>query len=104
MPAQQTPRLSRVDELGTTPVVIAGGARELPASGRWSLPYLKARLGSTVVRYKKSRGRAHPDFTAPTLAEMFATGAMPFADFLDAVTTGPTEARARMLMTGDEHF
>jgi lysine-specific demethylase 8 len=101
------PRIERADATTIArgePFVLAGGARALPAFARWSLPYLKHVLGDTTVRYKRSRGRAHPDFTAATLADMFATGAMPFADLLDAMTTGPIDARARVLMTGDEHF
>jgi hypothetical protein len=102
--ARQVPRTDGSGALGDTPVVITGGAHALPALGRWTVPYLKERLGTTTVRYKKSRGRAHPDFTAASVAEMFATGALAFADLLDAMTTGPVDARARVLFTGDEHF
>src|SRR5271165_3896436 len=71
---------------------------------KWTVAYLKAVLGETVVKHKRSRTRAHPDFTAATMAEMFATGTMAFSALLDAMTTGPIDARARVLFTGDEHY
>jgi hypothetical protein len=101
------PRVAGIDRAALVrsgPIVIAGGAREVPACGKWTVAYLKARLGDTVVTHKRSRGRAHPDFAATTRAEMFATGRMRFAELLDVMTTGPREDRARVLFTGDEHF
>lgn len=102
----QVPRVDRIErdplERGG-PVVIAGGAHEIPAVGRWTVPYLKQRMGGVEVTHKRSRNRQHPDFTAPTIKDWFATGRGPFGELLDAMTTGPADARARLLFTGDEH-
>src|SRR4051794_13622213 len=86
------------------PLVITGGVRHWPAVARWSPTYLKERIGSAQVRVKVSRSNVHPDFNRPTLAETFAVEAGTFASFIDRITTGPREERARRLFTGDEQF
>jgi lysine-specific demethylase 8 len=90
-----------VEQVDTVPLVIRGGAA-MPAVGRWNAEYLKQRIGGVRLRHKLSRGHAHPDFTAPTIKEMFALGEGTFAELIDAMTIGPVGERARRLFTGDE--
>jgi hypothetical protein len=85
------------------PVILAGAARAFPAL-RWSRETLARELGAVPVRYKQSRSHRHPDFEAPTLGEMFKTGAGTFAEFLELIGGGPASERARYLFTGDEQF
>jgi hypothetical protein len=87
-----------------TPVVIAGGARDWPACRTWSPEHLVDKLGPVEIDYKLSATGAHPNFRAPTLAEMFARGHGTFADFVTSITAGPEAERAARLFTGDEQF
>jgi hypothetical protein len=84
------------------PAVIAGGARDWPAV-RWTPTSLKQRLGDVELAVKHSATGMHPNFHAQALAEMFATRRARFADFIDAVTTGPLP-RWHSLFTGDERY
>jgi hypothetical protein len=93
-------RFERVDR----PVVIEGGARSWRATKTWNAESLRARLGTTVIRYKQSTSHQHPNFHETTLAAMFARGEAPFAEFLDSVTSGPPASRAQRVFTGDEQF
>lgn len=86
------------------PVIIEGGARDWPAIARWSPAYLKRLLGDIELAFKKSASGVHPDFSLPTLGEMFATGRARFSDFIDAITAGPEAERAQKIFTGDERF
>lgn len=86
------------------PVVLAGAAAKMAAAERWSPDYLKQKWGALGLDYKLSRSHQHPDFHAPSLGEMFARERGTLGSLIDAVTTGPPEARARRLFTGDERF
>jgi hypothetical protein len=99
-PAEFSERFERVDR----PVVIEGGASAWRAKRTWDLANLRQRLGSTRVRSKLSASHQHPDFHQPTLAAMFARQESSFAEFLDAISSGPREERARRIFTGDEQF
>src|SRR5262249_14806558 len=94
---------ARYDHPGV-PVVLEGAARHWRACDRWSPSYLRELIGHVAIRYKLSSCNAHPDFGQTELAKMFALGKGTFAEFLDQVTTGPPEERARRLFTGDEQF
>jgi hypothetical protein len=85
------------------PVILSGAARDFPALG-WTKQALSAALGEVPIRYKHSRSHRHPDFSAGSLAETFKTSQGTFAEFLELVSTGPLEERARYLFTGDEQF
>lgn len=85
------------------PVILAGAARDFPAL-RWTRQTLAQELGATPIRYKRSRSHRHPDFTAASLGEMFATSAGTFAEFLELICRGDPAERARYLFTGDEQF
>src|SRR5262245_30091767 len=87
-----------------TPVVLEGAARGSKAAERWSPSYLRDLIGHVPIRYKLSSCNAHPDFGQTELGRMFAVGKGTFAEFLDLVTTGAAEERARRLFTGDEQF
>lgn len=100
----ETVRAISGDELEARelPLVIAGGARDLPAVARWSPLYLADLLGELELAFKLSATGDHPNFHAATLAEQFARGRAPVRELLAAMTTGPREERARRLFTGDE--
>lgn len=85
-------------------MVLVGGAASMHATTRWSVDYLKQKWGDLGLEYKLSRTHQHPDFHAPSLSEMFARERGTLGSFLDAVTSGPPEQRARRLFTGDERF
>jgi hypothetical protein len=91
-------------DAGDEPLVIAGGARGFPAFSRWDAAYLSATFGHVEVQFKLSSSNVHPDFRQTTLAQMFARGRASFAQFLEQVSSGPLEERARRLFTGDEQF
>jgi len=91
-------------ERADTPAVLAGAARDWRATTSWSPGYLKQRIGGVELELKRSETGMHPNFHAPAFAEMFATAGARFADFVDAITTGPLEDRRRLLFTGDERF
>jgi Cupin-like domain len=95
----QLPDYERAD----TPAVIAGGARDWLAT-QWTPASLKQRLGDVELAFKYSPTGMHPNFHAKALSEMFATKRARFADFLDAITTGPAEERRKSLFTGDERY
>jgi hypothetical protein len=96
--------LSALLEAGEEPLVIAGGAEQQPAFARWNAEYLKSTFGDVEIQFKLSSSNVHPDFRQPTLAQMFARGRGTFAQFLELISSGPPEERARRLFTGDEQF
>ena len=83
-----------------TPCVVEGGARSWRAM-QWSPGSLNERIGDLAIRCKLSRSHVHPDFSAGSLKEMFATEATTFRA-LFASFAGPEPARR--LFTGDEQF
>jgi hypothetical protein len=91
-------------EAAGTPVVVEGGARDWPATARWSVAYLTELVGALEVDHKVSATGAHPDFTAASMAQMFARGRGTLAELFAAMTSGSPDERARRLFTGDEQF
>lgn len=91
-------------DLGRAPLIIEGALAGAAALKRWSVASLSRRLGHVRVRYKLSESGAHPDFHAPSLQRAFAQGESRFDEFLRSITEGGPRARARRLLTGDEHF
>lgn len=83
-----------------TPCIVAGGASTWPGA-RWTIASLTPRIGDLAIRCKRSRSHVHPDFGAPTLAEMFATEATTFRALFESFAT---PERATRLFTGDEQF
>jgi lysine-specific demethylase 8 len=86
------------------PVVIEGGVRHWRACTRWNPEYLIARIGHVRTQFKRSSNHQHPDFHQRSVPAMFARESMTFAEFFRALGNGPSEERARLLFTGDEHF
>lgn len=93
-------RLESIDE----PCIIEGAIDASPALERWSATYLKDKFGSVEIAYKISSCNAHPDLRADRIESMFRLKTSSFSTFIDAITTGPAEERARFLLTGDEEF
>jgi lysine-specific demethylase 8 len=98
------PRLHELLEKRDSPLVVRGGARALPAVGRWTVEYLTRRIGSVRAFYKLSATNKHPDFDQPSLALAFARGESTLGELFHTVTTGPEAERAKRLFTGDEKF
>jgi hypothetical protein len=86
------------------PLIIEGAIDHWPALARWGAAYLKNVVGSIEIPFKQSTTHQHPDFHQRTLAQIFARKQSSFASFVDAITVGPVEDRARFLFTGDEKF
>jgi lysine-specific demethylase 8 len=109
---QQVERISAIEpsdfasrfEVPDRPCVLTGAVKTWRATQSWSAAYLKDKLGSVEVKYKLSTSHAHPDFHQLTLDKMFSLGKSRFAEFLDEVTVGPPQERAKRLFTGDEQF
>ncbi|HEX6767604.1 MAG TPA: cupin-like domain-containing protein [Polyangiaceae bacterium] len=98
------PGFHRLFEERDSPLVVRGGARALPAVGRWTLEYLTQKVGSVRVPHKLSATNKHPDFDQPSLASAFARGESTLDELFRAVTTGPEAERAKRLFTGEEKF
>jgi len=88
-------------ERDDVPVVIEGAISQWPAVSRWTPSELAARIGDVPIRVKRSATALHPDFTAPTLREMFATEPTTFRAF---VTEIASDSKGTRLFTGDEKF
>jgi lysine-specific demethylase 8 len=88
-------------ERSDTPVIVEGALAGWPALARWSPGYLGDLVGDVAIRFKRSATGAHPNFAAPTLAEMFATGESSLRAFLTAIAG---DASGERLFTGDEKF
>lgn len=88
-------------ERADTPVIMEGAIAGWPALARWSPDYLAGLIGDVTIRFKWSVTGAHPDFTAATPAEMFATRESSLRDFVTAVAADTT---GRRLFSGDEKF
>lgn len=86
------------------PVIIEGEILGMRAFEKWDPPYLREILGSAPIKYKVSERALHPNFYETELKEMFRVQAASFAEYLDLITTGPENERARYLFTGDEQF
>ena len=93
-------RLEEVD----APLVIEGAVAHWPAVSRWTPGYLSELLVDVEVACKLSSSNAHPDFRRSTPAEMFAREKLRLSSLVERMTTGPRNARARRIFTGDEQF
>lgn len=91
-------------ELRDEPVLIEGGVRDTPGARTWSPETLAERFGNAPARFKVSSSNAHPDFRQPSLKASFAVESATFSEFLQRITQGPREQRARFLFTGNEQF
>jgi lysine-specific demethylase 8 len=71
---------------------------------RWNVRDLTERLGQVEIQFKISTTNKHPNFHETELGKAFARGSARFGEFLQAITEGSAEERAKRLFTGDEQF
>jgi lysine-specific demethylase 8 len=93
----ELPRYEATD----TPVVIEGGLDGCVAVRTWTPSYLANLLGDVAIRVKYSATSAHPDFTRPSLGQMFATEPTTFRAFLES---REHDATGQRVFIGDDKF
>ncbi|TPV97052.1 MAG: cupin-like domain-containing protein [Myxococcales bacterium FL481] len=83
------------------PVVIRGMLERWPARASWAAERLRTRLGDVVLRGKVSTNHMHPNFLAPSMAQMFRTEERSVAAWLERMLARDSQ-RARYLISGQE--
>jgi len=84
-----------------TPVIIKNGIKQWPAANKWSIDYLKEKIGQITVGYKHCPSNRHPDFNQVDKIQIKQGS---FSEYAEQLLSLSEKERSQFFLSGDEMY